>query len=408
MSNPLAIAAVTATLRNLLTQGIRADADLDDTTVTMQPVDRARPDGTTANQLNVFLYHMLPSQAWRNTDLPSRARPGETGTPPLALNLYYLITAYGRDNDAQRPFSHQLLGRAMAVLLDHPLLGAEEIKAALPGNDLWQQVERIRFTLQPLPQDELSKLWTGFQTGFRLSMAYEATVVLIESGQSIRAPLPVLARGSDDRGALVQASLAPPLPTLDTLALPGRQDSLLPGDTLVLRGALLLGDGAQVVFEHPLLPEPLSLAPAAGSSDDTLRVTIPDDPPNWVAGFYRVSVRVRQGADTRSTNVLAVALAPVITTPLPLQVAVVRGTARVTLDCKPELRPGQRVAMLLGDREIAAADRGVRSAQTTFVVSGVQAGTRFRVRLRVDGVDSPIIDWTRSPPGFDDTRMVEF
>ena len=408
MSNPLAIAAVTATLRNLLTQGIRADADLDDTTVTMQPVDRARPDGTTANQLNVFLYHMLPSPAWRNMEMPNRTRPGETAVPPLALNLYYLITAYGRDNDAQRPFSHQLLGRAMAVLLDHPLLGADEIKAALPGNDLWQQVERIRFTLQPLPQDELSKLWTGFQTGFRLSMAYEATVVLIESGQAIRAPLPVLTRGTNDSGAIVQSDLSSPYPSLTDLVLPNRQDSLLPGNTLVLRGSRLLGDATQVLFDHPLLAQPLSVALDAGGSDDQISVTVPDDPTHWVAGFYRISVQVTTGTDTRSTNALAVALAPTITTPLPLQAVPVRGIARVTLDCKPELRPGQRVSLLLGDREIAAADRAAQSAQTTFVVNGAQAGSSLRVRLRVDGVDSPLIDWTRTPPGFDETRRVEF
>jgi hypothetical protein len=147
MSNPLAIAAVTATLRNLLTVGISADPDLADVTVTTQPVDRARTGANTANQLNVFLYHILPSAAWRNMDMPARVRNGESGVPPLALNLYYLLTAYGRDDDARVPFSHHLLGRAMSVLGDHPLLNAAEIKASLPNNDLWSQIERIRFTL---------------------------------------------------------------------------------------------------------------------------------------------------------------------------------------------------------------------------------------------------------------------
>ena len=104
MSNALAIAAVTATLRNLLTQGVTADSDLADAIVTMQPLDRARTNGSTANQLNIFLYHVLPSAAWRNMDFPERVRPGESGHPPLGLNLYYLITAFGRDNDTLRPF----------------------------------------------------------------------------------------------------------------------------------------------------------------------------------------------------------------------------------------------------------------------------------------------------------------
>ena len=43
--------------------------------------------------------------------MPRQLRPGESGTPPLALNLHYLLTAYGRgesDNDA---VSHRVHGR---------------------------------------------------------------------------------------------------------------------------------------------------------------------------------------------------------------------------------------------------------------------------------------------------------
>jgi hypothetical protein len=419
MSNPLAIAAVTATMRNLLTRGIRADPDLDDTTVTMLPVDRARPDGAAANQLNVFLYHMLPSPAWRNMDMPTRVRNGETGVPPLALNLYYLITAYGRNNDAELPFSHQLLGRAMSVLMDHPLLGADEIKAALPNNDLWQQIERIRFTLQPLPQDELSKLWTGFQTGFRLSMAYEATVVLIESGASIKAPLPVLKRRFDDRGATVQASLAPPYPTLTGLILPHPEAYLVPGDTLLLQGSQLLGDGATVNFANPNLNAPIPVKVELPGTEDEISVVIPDAPAKWVAGFYTLTVTVTRKGDpapanqvaantVRTTNALSVALAPRITSALPLALRAAKGVTKVTVQSKPELRPGQRVALLLDDREIAAPDRAKQSNQTTFDVANATANTSFRMRLRVDGVDSPIIDWTKSPPAFDDNSRVNF
>jgi hypothetical protein len=418
MSNPLAIAAVTATMRNLLTRGIRADPDLDDTTVTMLPVDRARPDGAAANQLNVFLYHMLPSPAWRNMDMPTRVRNGETGVPPLALNLYYLITAYGRNNDAELPFSHQLLGRAMSVLMDHPLLGADEIKAALPNNDLWQQIERIRFTLQPLPQDELSKLWTGFQTGFRLSMAYEATVVLIESGASVKAPLPVLTRRFDDRGPTVQPTLAPPYPTLTGLSLPHPQASLVPGDTLVLQGSQLLGDGATVNFANPNLQAPISVPVKLPGTEEQISVKIPDQPAKWVAGFYTLTVTVTRNGEPdagkvpannlRTTNALSVALAPRITSALPLGVPAAKGVTKVTLQSKPDLRPGQRVALLLDDREIAAPDRARQSNQTTFDVANATAGTSFRMRLRVDGVDSPIIDWSKSPPAFDDNSRVDF
>src|SRR2546422_6265824 len=112
MSNALAIAAVTATLRNLL-QNISNITGLDDTRVTTQPPDEARIS-TNPNQLNLFLYQVLPNAAWRNMDIPQQVRSGETAMPPLALNLYYMLTAYGIGNNDV--LGHSLLGHAMSIL----------------------------------------------------------------------------------------------------------------------------------------------------------------------------------------------------------------------------------------------------------------------------------------------------
>ena len=120
MSQPSAIAAVAATLRNLLTLGVTPDQDLNDTTVTTMPPDRARAVGNNANQLNIFLYQAMPNAAWRNLDMPGRANPGEIAMPPLALTLHFLLTAYGRDNDLVQPFSLQLLGSAMCCCTIEP------------------------------------------------------------------------------------------------------------------------------------------------------------------------------------------------------------------------------------------------------------------------------------------------
>src|SRR4051794_38914453 len=119
MSNTPAIASVTATLQAILTHAIVADSDLADTTVTTLPPGKAR-DTNTHNQLNVFLYLALPNNTWRNMDIPGQFNRGETGLPPLALNLYYLLTAYGRNDDDV--YSHRLLAAAMRLLHDEPLL----------------------------------------------------------------------------------------------------------------------------------------------------------------------------------------------------------------------------------------------------------------------------------------------
>ena len=179
MSNSLAIAAVTATLQSILTAEVTADPDLNDTTVTLMPLDKARGTNTN-NQLNLFLYQVLRDAAWSNQNMPRQTQSGETAFPPLPLNLFYLITAYGRDNDVARPFGHELLGKAMGVLHDHAVLSPDEIKAASAGalsrSDLDQQIERIRITLQPLSLEEISKLWTGFATQYTITECFHSPI----------------------------------------------------------------------------------------------------------------------------------------------------------------------------------------------------------------------------------------
>src|SRR5262245_46563554 len=122
MSNSLAIAAVTATLRNLLTA---AFSDLAGTSISVKHPDKAPQPNDSSNQINLFLYHSELDAAWRNRDMPQQVRPGESGHPPLPLKLCYLVTAYGLDDDDVA--AHRLLGRAMGTLHDHPVLGRTEI-----------------------------------------------------------------------------------------------------------------------------------------------------------------------------------------------------------------------------------------------------------------------------------------
>jgi hypothetical protein len=144
MSNTLAIAATTSTLRNLLLASIPLlDLDLSDPEVTIAPPDLPRK-GIAKAQLNLFLYQTVVNAAWRNLDMPRQVRPGEVA--PLALNLHYLVTAYGRGETDNDGTSHRVLSGAMSVLHDHPVLGQSEIAASLPNNDLAEQFERLRIT----------------------------------------------------------------------------------------------------------------------------------------------------------------------------------------------------------------------------------------------------------------------
>lgn len=397
MSSPSAIATVTATLQNLLTAVT--------TTVTTKPPASAR-NGGTGEQLNVFLYSVAHSPAFRNAPMPHQSRDGERSHPPLALVLKYMVTAYGLSDDDIS--GQELMGKAMSLLHDHPLLGPSDIQGITPDSNLQNQVERVRITPDTLSLDDMSKLWSSFQSAdYHLSVAYEVSVVLIESDRPARTPLPVLKRGEEDRGAYVQSGLAPPFPTITAVEPPNRQPAALLGDTLTLSGHNLAGDTVTVRFGHPLLASPIELPALASGTDLQVSVQLPNTPAALVAGIYSIEVIVaKAGEQVRTTNALSVAVAPrILTIAPPSPMATVDGDVTIALTFSPEVRPAQRAALLLGDREVMANDHPAQTDALAFEVTDAPLGDRH-IRLRVDGVDSLLVDRSVTPPAYDSAAQV--
>jgi hypothetical protein len=415
MSDSLAIAAVTATLRNLLFSGL--NQDVSGTTVTTRPPDKARA-GNTGSQVNLFLYHLTADTAWRNLDIPWRTRPGESAAPHLPLRLYYLLTAYFGENeddidsaDAGRLMgSQRLLGRAISILLDYPMLEPCAIQAGLPPQDQlehpFDSLENVRIVFQPLSLDEMSKLWSGFQTYYRLSAAFEVSMVLIESGRSARTPLPVLTIGTNNAGVSLQTDLYPPQPALTAVTPPLGQPCVRLNETLTLEGRRLTADEIRLQFSHRLWETPRTLVPSS-ATDTEIRVQLPDLPAEWPAGVYSVSaVLTTAGEPTVSSNAVPFTLAPEImdVTPDP---AVRESDASVTLTvtCRPQVRPGQSVSLLMGQRRTAAQAVAAQTGILVFSVPDAVPGDHF-LRLRVEGVDSLLVDHSVMPPVFDPTQKV--
>lgn len=411
MSNELAIATVTATLRNLIDQGVQNL--LEGGSVTARPPDKARENGDGSNQINLFLYQTLVNAHWRNRNMPTQVRSGETGRSPLALNLYYLMTAYGRDNEDI--LGHQLLGRAMRVLHDNSTLKSDNLRLALEDSDLHDQIERVRITPVAMTLEEISKLWATFQTQYRISAAYEASVVLIDSKVPTRAPLPVLMRGNEDRGALVQPNLLPPYPILSSIELPNQQASSQGGDAITFKGFNLDSDSGQVqvLFDHARRDTPLRVDGQSQPSGKAIDVTVPDLPRPWLAGFYTVTMQLQRQGREEESNALSIPLAPRITTP-PQQEMSDDGEPLLTITCQPEIQQGQQVFALLGHRSLPLLldeetfpnndpspgnNPPSRTNQLRFNLTGILPG-EYWLRLRVDGVDSLLVDRSSSPPTF--------
>ncbi|GAA4759475.1 DUF4255 domain-containing protein [Actinomycetospora chibensis] len=399
MSNALSVSAVTAALRDLLDRAIHDSPP--GTSVTTLPPDKAR-DTQLGNQLNVFLYHIAPDASWRNMAVPGPVRTGIDARPPLPLCLYYMITAYGRDDN--EVLGHEVLGRAMSSLHDHPVLGPADFAAT---DDVRNQRERLRITFQPLTLDEMSNLWTTFPGDYRISAAYEVSVVLIDSTLPSATSLPVLTRGPDDRGADVLGGLESPFPTIDAVAVPDPSGAAALGDVVRLTGHRL-GGATKLRLSHPLLAAPHELDVQGGGTDREVSVLLPETAAAALpSGAYTVQLVV-PGTLEQTSNSIALALGPRILTVTPSAAA---GGLTVTVSTVPRVRVEQRVRLLLADRELLLApppeplDPPLPPGTAVFTGTGVPAG-KYLARLSVDGFVSRVVAPGSDPPRFDSTLEV--
>ena len=439
MSSPLAIAAVTAVLIDLLNDGL-IDNDLarvGSFSVTAVPPDRVTTGETEENRLNLFLYQVTPNQGWRNAGLPSRGANGERlSNPPLALDLHYMLTAYGH----AVLNAEILLGYAMEILHNNGIIPRDSIRRSLSPNnpitvalipddsqgrtaiDLADQIETLKITPHYLNADELSRLWTSMQARYRPTVAYQVSTVLIQSTRPVVAALPVLQRGQGDRGVASQPNLLAPSPTVPTLASielepagGGLRTTAELGDRLILTGNLLSGDAVVAVFSHPSLAKAIELAVDASSTDTRAVVDLPavnvnGAPatwPNWPAGHYTVSLKIsRKGKIDLSTDARRFDIAPrLIGNP---QLSGAGNTLALSVRCFPRVLPQQHVQLFVGSEPFASQPFAQETDTLTASIAGVRlSDLPVAVLLRVDDVSSQIVrDRSAQPPQFDPQQAI--
>ena len=425
MSTALAVACVTAVLKNLLDNGLIDDqvtGTVGHVNVTALAPDLIPLERNGESQLNLFMYLAEPNAAWRNVGLPSHDAQGERRTnPPLALDLRYLLTAY-----AARDFHAEiLLGYGMQLLHETPVLPRDGIRRALavpnlvqdPGaqlpselealatSGLAEQIEAIKVTPDTMGPDELSKLWSAFQSRYRPSAGYRASVVLIEGRRSTRAALPVRARRVyviPLRDVAIERVLAQ-----ETLGGPiFAGPPILARHRLVLRGRGLRGDGVTVRLGA------ISVAPAEIDVADA-QIIVPL-PAGLKAGIQSAQVLHDQlmGEPPAphvgpSSNLAPFILHPEIVAPIAVVPVPSGSLLRITVD--PPVYEGQRVVVLLNElAPLASPPDDIRPRAYSHVprlplltspggpvsvidaeFAGVTPGD-YLVRVSIDGAESPL------------------
>ena len=148
---------------------------------TLVPELIAHPDGVgLANpmdrgdmNLTVYLYDIKENTEVRNNemvDLGDRMR-----YPPVALDLYYIITAHSSSDVLTRGIDEQrILGRTIQLLHDHPQLKEEDLEGALAGSSSSYRISKEVVTLETL-----ISLFPN--QPYKLSLAYKIGPVLLDS-----------------------------------------------------------------------------------------------------------------------------------------------------------------------------------------------------------------------------------
>jgi hypothetical protein len=434
MSSALAIASVTAVLRDLLNNGL-IDSNISSlvgnvivSTLAPDRIDVISND--QQSQLNLFLYQVTPNASWRNVGLPARNAAGERiSNPPLALNLHYLLTAYG----AQDLHAEILLGYGMQLFHETPVLPRKAIRTSLQNpshvgsgsglpaamralftSELAEQVEQIKIVPETLNTEEISRMWSAFQAHYRPTAAYQASVVLIESKQSIKTALPVA-----ERQVYVYPFNQIVIDEIRSQAKAGDpieiNKPILPGQNLVLMGHGFSADNVVVDIGG------IEVTPAAGDvSSEQIIVAIPDGLKPGVHGV-RVIHSKDMGKPSLPHRLFESNVAPFVLRPVIDAASIaftagpgddpIDGTVEFIVD--PPVGDSQSVVLILNELAPAASPPVASSgASYSFIapsrlnvspppdppdstqifaspIRGVNAGT-YLVRVQIDGAESPL------------------
>lgn len=439
MSNALAISAVSAVLQFYLTNIYGPLHSMFGGTIT---VSSQAPDlvqnkfnnlTATENQVNIFMHQVTYNPGWRNVALPSLQADGKTlsQSPPLALDLHYLLTVYG-SADWQ---AEGLLGYAVMMFHQNPIISRSDINFALTnlpaGNDLNQplqscgladQIEMIKITPATLGREEMAWLWTALKADYRPTFPFQVSVVLMQPQQNPALSLPVIRRQFQTMSMQPSQILA--------VTPPNNQPAAQFTDPVTVTGEFLT-NVTQVALSNTRMgvefTVPVSNVTATSfTCVPGAQTTYPNGIP---AGVYTLAAQILASNSTpaaivvqQTTDELPVALAPTLTAQTATPVANPDGTPTVLVtitNISPGVWEGQTVALSLSS-QTAPPPPGVlynitasltapalppgQNSWTTLTFefpNTLPVGQSFLGRLSVDGVSSIAgVNWQVTPPVF--------
>ena len=187
MSDYRVLDAVSKALRQILWDEFNADGVIrsivgsEAAIVFSNPTETARD---SSNRLSLWLYQITENEHVKNQPMlrspvvplpppPPGARAPRLVAqyPPMALNLYFLVTPFAQSDESD----HLLLGKTMQVLYDNAIIFLEDTTL---GSTIF---EELRVIFCRLSLEELTRIWESLREPYRLSVCYLIRVTRIDS-----------------------------------------------------------------------------------------------------------------------------------------------------------------------------------------------------------------------------------
>jgi hypothetical protein len=132
--------------------------------------------------LNLYLYHIVENAFAKNRP-PIPVGVTIQRRAPLALDLYYMMTPYVPDTSADALGEHIVMGDAMRILYDNAVISGAQLQGALAHT-----TTEIVVFLCKVNLEEQTRIWNSLQMNHRLSVCYQARVILVDSEDEHEGP----------------------------------------------------------------------------------------------------------------------------------------------------------------------------------------------------------------------------
>jgi Pvc16 N-terminal domain len=173
MATPNAIAAIGQAILSLIAAGVPHDEFASAKFDLYQAKDFQAP---MEEGVSLYLYRVTPAGEIRN--YPPRIAPdGRKFKQLLPINLHYILSAWAREAVKQQ----RLLGWAMRILEDTPVLPSGVLNQGGPESDTFRSTETVDLIMETISVYDMGAIWDVSKPNVQPSVGYVARMLGLES-----------------------------------------------------------------------------------------------------------------------------------------------------------------------------------------------------------------------------------